>query len=97
MANTDLTFQEMPAHATASISTAPLSFELRDAGKITLTSEDTTFRVWFSNEEDVAIPAAAFLFQIGDTPEYSLRGMPQKTYVVVACDSGSGTIKLIQE
>ena len=96
-ANVELLSQEPPAHASDAISTTPKAFELRWGGMITITSEDVAFRVWFSDAEDVAIPTAAYTFAIGSTPEYSLRGAPQKRYVLVATDAGTGTAKLIQE
>ena len=96
-ANVDLLSQELPAHASNAIGTVPKAFELRWGGMITVTSEDVAFRVLFSNEEDVAIPSAAYSFAIGATPEYSLRGEPQKKYCMVATDAGTGTAKLIQE
>tara|TARA_R110002167_G_scaffold254572_1_gene460804 strand:+ start:931 stop:1227 length:297 start_codon:yes stop_codon:yes gene_type:complete len=95
--NVDLLSQELPAHASSAIDTTPKAFELQWGGMITITSPDVAFRVWFSDAEDASIPAAAFAFAIGATPEYSLRGAPQKKYCLVATDTGAGTAKLIQE
>ena len=96
--NTELTTQELPAHGSNAIGTAPKAFELRDGGRVTVTSADVAFRVWFSNAEDVAIPAGALSFAMGDMPEFSLRsGSVQKVYCMVATDAGAGTVKIFQE
>ena len=97
-ANTELTAQELPAHGSNAIGIVPKAFALRDGGRVTITSADVAFRVWFSNAEDVAIPSGAFSFSIGDMPEFTLRSGPvQKSYCMIATDAGAGTIKLIQE
>lgn len=95
-ANTDLLSQHFPAQATAAISTTPVAFELRKGGKITVTA-DEAFRVWFSDTEDGSIDSAAMSFAADDKPEFALRGASQKTYCLVARDSGTGTAKLLQE
>lgn len=96
MANQDLLSQHLPAQASVAISTTPVAVEMRKGGRITVTA-DVAFRAWFSDQEDGSIDAAAMSFDAATMPEFELRGASQKRYCLVACDSGTGTAKLLQE
>jgi hypothetical protein len=105
--NTEL-LQSRPGGATSAISTTvPVAFDLMKGGKVTATSEDTAFRVWFSDPDDSGdipdvegptIPAHAMKYAMGEKPTFDLvGGSSQKRFCLVVAVGEAGNTQLLQE